>query len=502
MTDQVTNLVGTEDQGPAQTTTGPATSHMVQAPRRGLGISAKLLLLTIGFVMLAEVLIFVPSIANFRITWLRDRLQTAQIAALAAAAAPDGKLPDLLRQELLNAAQVRGIAVKRQDRRQLVLSEDMPPDIDQAYDLRNVGVWSKIMDALAAFWQPNGRIIRVVDEPEMGSAQMIEVVMAEQPLRDAMYRWGLGILGLSLIISGITASLVYLALNRLLVRPMQRLTQNVIDFAANPNDARRIIVPSGRNDEIGHAETALSGMQTDLRDMLQQKSRLAALGLAVSKINHDLRNILASAQLISDRLGTVMDPTVQRVTPRLIASLDRAIRLCQETLQYGKASEPVPHRQVLRLKDVVEDVGEDMGLPKPGKIDFVVMVHETLTVDADPDQLYRILGNLCRNSVQVLEGLRPERPGRLSLSGFRNGGSTIIEVSDNGPGIPQRARNNLFVPFQGGTRPGGTGLGLAIVQELVRAHGGEIMLTRSDAGGTTFSVELPDNTSSSLGEVG
>ena len=112
------------------------------ASRRGLGISAKLLLLTLGFVMLAEVLIFVPSIANFRVTWLKDRLQSAEIAALAAEAAPDGKLPEMLRQELLKAAQVRGIAVKRQDRRQLVLADDMPPDIDQHYDLRSASVWT------------------------------------------------------------------------------------------------------------------------------------------------------------------------------------------------------------------------------------------------------------------------------------------------------------------------------------------------------------------------
>ena len=464
--------------------------------KRGLGISAKLLLLTLGFVMLAEVLIFVPSIANFRVTWLKDRLQSAEIAALAAEAAPDGKLPEMLRQELLNAAQVRGIAVKRQDRRQLVLADNMPPDIDEHYDLRTAGAWSKIMDALATFWQRDGRIIRVIDTPSMGDSEMIEVVMAETPLRQAMYRYGLGILGLSIIISGITASLVYLALNWLLVRPMRRLTQNVIDFAANPDDARRIIVPSLRTDEIGRAEMALSGMQTDLREMLQHKTRLAALGLAVSKISHDLRNILASAQLLSDRLGTVKDPTVQRTTPKLIASLDRAIRLCVETLQYGKTSEPVPQRRPVPLKQMADDVGESLGLPKPGKIDFIVNVPEPLTVDADPDQLFRILGNLCRNAVQVLDALSPARQGVVTVNGRHNGASTLIEVADNGPGIPLRARNNLFVPFQGGARPGGTGLGLAIVQELVRAHGGRVTLVRTGGDGAVFLIEIPDSAAS------
>src|SRR5450432_4189419 len=197
---------------------GLAATHTAAPERRGPGISAKLLVLTLGFVMLAEVLIFVPSVANFRINWLKDRLQSAEIAALAAEAAPDGKLPEKLRQELLNAAQVRGIAVKRHDRRQLVLADEMPPDIDQHFDLRTASAWTKIMDALATYFHRDGRIIRVIDTPGMGSSDMIEVVLAEGPLCQAMIRFGLGILGLSIIISGITASLVYLALNWLLVR--------------------------------------------------------------------------------------------------------------------------------------------------------------------------------------------------------------------------------------------------------------------------------------------
>ena len=462
-------------------------------PKVGLGLSAKLLLLTLGFVMLSEVLIFVPSVANFRITWLMNRLQAAQIAAIAAEAAPDGKLPDMLRQELLTAAQVRGIAIKNKNRRLLVLSEDMPPEIDEHFDLRGEGIAAKIMDALAVYFHAPGRTIRVVGEPGMGDGETMEVVMAETPLRNAMFRFGLSILGLSLIISGITASLVYLALNRLLVRPMQRLTENVIDFAASPEDARRIITPSRRGDELGRAETALAGMQTDLRDMLQQKTRLAALGLAVSKISHDLRNILASATLISDRISMVNDPTVQRVTPKLIASLDRAIRLCQDTLHYGRASEPVPQRQVIALGPLVMEVGDGLGLPKAGRVDFKVTVPDGLTVDADHDQMYRILGNLCRNALQVLEASSSQTVGVISVGGYRNSGSTVIEVSDTGPGVPERARANLFVPFQGGTRPGGTGLGLAIVHELVRAHGGSVALARNGSGGATFRVDIPDN---------
>ena len=469
----------------------PNTVQAVAGARRGLGLSAKLLLLTLGFVMLAEVLIFVPSIANFRFNWLMDRLQAAQIASLAAEAAPNGKLPEMLREQLLMAAQVRGIAVKFESRRLLVMAEDMPPQIDADYDLTQSSALGKIMDALMVFMHGEGRTLRVAGEPPISAHAIIEVVMSETPLRQAMVRFGLSILGLSLLISGITAGLVYLALNWLLVRPMRRLTENVIEFAGSPEDGRRIITPSGRGDELGRAESALASMQTELRDMLQQKSHLAALGLAVSKISHDLRNTLASAQLISDRIGMVKDPTVQRATPKLISSLDRAIRLCQDTLQYGRAHEPVPQRQRLAVRPLAVEVGDSLGLPRADGPAFSVTIPHELVADADQDQLFRILSNLCRNALQALEAQK-STGGSILVHGYRNGAGTIIEVGDSGPGIPKRALANLFVPFEGGVRVGGSGLGLAIVHELVRGHGGTVELSRTGPEGSTFRIVIPD----------
>jgi len=463
-----------------------------KSPARGLGLSAKLLLLTLGFVMLAEVLIFVPSIANFRFNWLMDRLQAAQIASLAAEAAPQGKLPEMLREQLLMAAQVRGIAVKFASRRLLVMAEDMPLAVDEDFQLSQASPLGKIMDAMAAFMHSDGRIIRIVGEPPISNHAIIEVVMSETPLRQAMVRFGLSILGLSLLISAITASLVYLALNWLLVRPMRRLTENVIEFAGSPEDGRRIITPSNRGDELGRAEHALASMQTELRDMLQQKSHLAALGLAVAKISHDLRNTLASAQLISDRIGMVKDPTVERATPKLISSLDRAIRLCQDTLQYGRSREPLPQRQRVPLRALAEEVGDSLGLPRVEGPEFRVGIADDLIADADQDQLFRILSNLCRNALQALEAQQPSGRGAIVVTGYRNGAGTIIEVGDTGPGVPKRALANLFVPFEGGTRVGGTGLGLAIVHELVRAHGGTVELARTGPEGSTFRVVIPD----------
>ena len=84
---------------------------------------------------------------------------------------------------------------------------------------------------------------------------------------------------------------------------------------------------------------------------------------------------------------------------------------------------------------------------------------------------------------------------RIHLSALRRPGSILIEISDTGPGLSNAARAHLFEPFRGGARAGGTGLGLAIAKELLRAHGGDIMLTATGESGTTFCLELPDQES-------
>jgi len=471
------------------------------AERRGLGLSAKLLLLTLLFVMLAEVLIFVPSVANFRITWLSDRLTAAQLAALAADAVPGGVVPDQLRMELLRTAQVRAVALKRNNARRLVLPPDTAAEIDDTFDFRAStrprGMWGElgmrlrlIWDALSVFTAREGRIIRVIGEPGMGAGDFIEVVMPEASLRTAMIRYGLNVMGLSVIISVITAALVYFALNGLLVQPMTRITRNMLGFSQNPEDASRIIVPSRRQDEIGTAERELAHMQRELTQTLQQKSRLAALGLAVSKISHDLRNMLANAQLVGDRLSSLPDPAVQRFAPKLIASLGRAITLCESTLRFGRAEEAPPRRELMVLRPLVEEVGDALGLPREEAIAWTVEVEHVLRVDADRDQLFRVLSNLARNALQAIEQQEAVK-GHIRVVARRNGKRVAIEVADDGPGVPDKARAHLFQAFQGSARKGGTGLGLAVAHELVTAHGGSIRLLETETG-AAFEIEIPD----------
>jgi signal transduction histidine kinase len=276
------------------------------------------------------------------------------------------------------------------------------------------------------------------------------------------------------------------------VRPMRRLTENLVGFHENPESAARIIVPSQRGDEIGVAERELSDMQRDLVSMLHQKSRLAALGLAVSKINHDLRNLLASSQLISDQLASVPDPRVQRFAPKLMRSLERAIAFCQSTLSYGRAQEAAPDRRMILIEPVVAEVRESAGLASDASIAWIAAIERGLTMDADPDQLFRVLLNLVRNAAQALENRQSDAATmQIRITGRREGTVATLEVSDTGPGVPQRARDHLFEAFQTTGRPGGSGLGLAIAAELVRAHGGDIHLVEGTIG-ATFRIAIPD----------
>jgi signal transduction histidine kinase len=277
------------------------------------------------------------------------------------------------------------------------------------------------------------------------------------------------------------------------VRPMRRITVNMVAFRADPQNPARLLAASSRRDEIGLAERELATMQGDIASMLNQKSHLAALGLAVSKINHDLRNLLSSARLISDQLSSLPDPKVQRFAPKLMRALERAIEFCQSTLSYGRAQEPPPERRMVSVESVVEEVRETLGIHPDGRVRWIDAVERGLHVDADPDQLFRVLLNLARNALQALETRSPNDPVRdqIRITGRREGSVAMIEVADTGPGFSTKARTHLFEAFQGSTRAGGTGLGLAIAAELVRAHGGDIRLVDGTIG-ATFRIAIPD----------
>lgn len=447
------------------------------------GLSARLLLLTVFFVMLSEVLIFLPSVARDRLAFLQDRIDAARLAVFALEATPDNMVSQSLANELLSDVGAHGIVVHKEDAT-LMIDSEMPPTPNGTYDLRDVGMFTLMRDALVSLMRSDNRILRVLDVSRKEPGVTVELLLDEQPLRAEMWNFGGRLLGVSLIISLITAALVYVSLQWLLVAPMRRLTQGMIKFREDPQDASRVIEPAKRRDEVGQAQRELAAMQEALRQALNDKERLAALGTAVTKISHDLRNILSTMRLLSDGIAGSAVPEVRRIAPGLVAAIDRAVALCTGTLNYTSGAAPTVRRARFALAGLVEELA-DLGLKfNDEPLLLENKVPSAIIAAADRDQLFRVLQNLAQNAAEAGAHC-------LSVRAVEANGMLVIEIADDGPGMPPKARDNLFRPFAGSARPGGTGLGLAIARELMRAHGGDIALDESTASGTIFRLSLP-----------
>lgn len=454
-------------------------------------LSKRFLGLTILFLVVAEVLIFVPSVARFRHDYLQNRLELAQLAALALLATPGEVVSPALQTELLDTAGVLNVVLRRDDVRELLLEGDPPGPLAESFYLEDADQMTLMRDALAALFREEDRIIRVVGQTRQGARSEIEVTLHEGPLHEALVAHGRRILQISGVILIATAALLFLAVRWLIVRPIGRVVEHMTVYRDDPEDASRIIVPQSGAREIRQAETALHDLEVRLTAALRQKDRLAGLGSAVAKISHDLRNMLTTAQLLADRIEASADPAVRRTAPKLVGSLARAISLCERTLTFGKAEELPPEPAVFLLAPLVAEVleNERQAATPACTIDFVADVPEALTVRADADQLFRVLSNLVRNAAQAIEA--GGRAGVVSVRAREPEGRSEIRVSDTGPGLPQKARDNLFQPFRGSVRQGGAGLGLVIAAELVKGHGGALTLEETGPRGSTFRISLP-----------
>jgi signal transduction histidine kinase len=458
-------------------------------PSMGRSLTTRLLLWTIGFVMLAEVLIYVPSIARFRVQVLNDTMADAHLATLAIDAAGEantGISPELV-DKLLGHARVLAVVRYQDGQPRRVALGEVPQRIDATYDLRDANFFALIWDAFATLAAAEARPIRVVGYSPQDGRVYLEVFLNEQPLRRDMISYSWRILGLSVIISLFAACLVYLSLHWLLVRPLRRITENMAVFRDSPEDSRRLMRPSARGDEIGFAERELRTMQLGLRSALRQREHLAALGAAVTKINHDLRNALSSAQLVSDRIADSEDPQVRRVAPTMVRAIDRAIALCAQTLEYARGQEHVLEIKSFDFAALVDEAVQALAPAAPG-VSLVNEVPRPFALKADRGEFERIVANLLRNASQA-----GAKTVRVRAARGRPGGDVVIDVVDDGPGLSDEVRARLFEPFAAG-RKGGTGLGLAIVRDLVQAHGGTVRALATDGApgtGAHFRIELP-----------
>lgn len=453
-------------------------------------ISGRFAALTIIFVMLAELCILLPALSSFRLDYLESRLERAQIASLALLATDESLASDL-ESELLQNAGVFNVVLRRNDIRQLVLSSPIPGPVAATYDLREAGVMNSIDDAVGTLLNKENQVIRVIGSPVNQAGQLIEITMQTAPLRAGMIEYGLRLLAISAAFSILTAILLNLAVQRLILVPIRRVISHMASYASAPEDPRHIIIPDARLAELRDAESALEAMQKTVTSSLKQKDRMAQLGQAVAKISHDLRNILTTAQIFADRLEESADPKVRRAAPKLVNSITRAVNLCETTLAFGKAEEPAPTMSRFNLAQLATEVieAETLAGEAQGKVDFLSDIPASLTIRADRDQLYRVLANLSRNARQAIEGTGD--PGTVEIGAGESDSEWWIRVGDTGPGLPEKAREYLFKPFTGSARKGGTGLGLTIAADLIRGHGGSLNLIRSDAEGSEFMVHIP-----------
>jgi len=414
------------------------------------GLSANLLLMTIGFVMLAELVIFIPSATLFRQSYLQERAERAGHLTLALTGVPDYEGSEILSQKFVDDTGVIMVASKQEGMTELVLG--MPPDSSnfEVVDLRDARRLPLFRNAFATFFGEDEGYLRIIAEPVMPNHQSVEIILPKANVKMAMRDFFERIFWLSLAIALITGVLIYMALAVLIVRPIQRLATGLGEFREDPNKRRNVMRPSNRRDEIGQLEREFFDMKQSVRTSFRQRERLASLGMAVAKINHDLRNVLTSAQLVSDRIAMDKDERVAGMGERLVRAVDRGIRLCTDVL------------------------------------------NSELTVYADADHTYRIVHNIFRNAGQAMQALKgPDHTRSMTVKTRLVDDKIELSLRDTAGGIPEKIKENLFRPFASSSGHGSTGLGLTISKELARDQGGDLVLAETGPEGTEFLLTLP-----------
>lgn len=445
-----------------------------------------MLWLTVGVVLITELAVFLPSLGHERKTWLERHIREANIAALAVVGAPKGVLDPATRDDLLRLSGDEMIHLHRSSGIEVVLSPPQPLSPRVRYDLRREDALTGIARALAALFRQEDRLIMVIGVSPLRPGSIVELVTHESELLKFLRAYAEDWAVASLLIAGMAGGLVYLSLIFFLVRPVRRLTDSIIAFRTAPEQVPPLDPDSVSllgDDEMAVAGRELALMQQELREALWRNARLAALGSAVAQVSHDLRNILSSAMLAADRLSSCEDPAIRRAGDVLVRSIERALEIARRTLDYAREGPPPLIRTSFLLSHLIDELRETPGTGASSGL-IVVDIPPGLTLEADREQVFRIFINLLRNAFEA--GAR-----RVSISAQGREQTLEIDIADDGPGLPEAVQRQLFRPFVVSSRRGGSGLGLAIARDLARAHGGDLVLVKSDAAGTTFRLTFP-----------
>lgn len=457
-------------------------------------LSAKVLAMTIAFVMLAELVIFIPSASVFRQDWLAERAENAGLLALAIQGVPDYEGSEMLSKQFMQDTDVLMLSAKRGSMTELILGNPPESGDFEIVDIRDMRRLPLFRHAFKSFFGPDEGYLRVIANSPVEGHDNLELIIPRGELKQAMRDYFERILLLSLVISLIVGTLLFLALAAMIVRPVRKLAMGLADFREAPETRRSNLPPSKRKDEIGMLQREFYDLKQSVRASLKQKQNLATLGLAVAKINHDLRNIFTSAQLVSDRMAMDKEERVSNMGKRLVRTIDRGIKLCTDTLDYSSTKEDPPEFEDVRISfllgEVAGDTLETFG-SGPQKVTFNNNVSSDTVVSADPDHTYRIFNNLFRNAAHAMSGVMHDKTMRqLIVDSAKEGDFVKVRVTDTGPGISEKAQAGLFKAFASANGAGSTGLGLTISKELATAQGGDLILEKTGEDGTTFVVSL------------
>ena len=465
----------------------PAECDRPEADQRiGLrrSLSVRLLLLVVGLVVVTEILLIIPSLDRDRRVILREKALEAYIAALSAASPSEGATLTQ-RDELLRASGIESIRLRDARGTTLIQAGNSTVRPDKTFDLREETAYQSLVRGFIAAIAEKDALVEVVDDAPFNPGAVIQFVMHRAPLTRALRELDGPDAWQTIVVAGMVGVVLYVALLVLLIRPMRRLISSIVAFRADPEHGVPLdpeAVTGLRDDEISVAGRQLAAMQRELRAALWRNSRLAALGTVVAKVSHDVRGVLTPVLLQADRLRKHADPAVRRAGDSLVQAVERAIDLVHRTLDFARDGPPPPLLGAIRLRSLVAEAAEGLRGPVVG-LELDNRIPADQEVEADRNHLYRVLVNLLRNATEA--GAR-----RVRARVREDGDILMIELADDGPGLPETVRANLFRPFTSTHRNGGSGLGLAIARDLMLAHGGDIGLVSTGPGGTTFRLTL------------
>jgi signal transduction histidine kinase len=453
-------------------------------------LSARVLWLTVAIILLVEIVILMPSLGRERETWLWDRVTQAHLAAFSVAntdgpAADAAAVNAATRNALLQLSGTEALQLNQGGKNIMLFAPSGPMPAGPAINLDQESLLTSIGRAdLEVLGLAPAHLLVSATSP-LDKTMQVQIIVNGAILASHLRIYVGHIAALSVVIALVTGFLVFAALDRLLVRPMRILTASIVGFRQDPESTsvNNLAALSNRgDDEIANAARELAVMQDELRAALWRNARLAAVGTAVAKISHDLRNILTSALLVADRLQETADPVVKRAANTLIPAVERAAELVSRTVDFAREGPPAITRSKVGLRELVDEVA---AVVRTADAQLVIenLVPGSLSLALDRTQIYRVLVNLLRNAAEA-------GATRIVLSLEGENGMTRLVVADNGPGLPKKVQDKLFQPFTGSGRRGGTGLGLAIARDIIRAHGGDLLLRSTGPDGTIFVMGL------------